>query len=93
MPSNLCSVKMEIKSEKIIKILGGIACSAALAISSVASTAAIASTGYEINSTQSSQSTQSDGAWVEVVRYIPVYVDGVLVGYIVYTTWVYTKEP
>lgn len=73
-------------------MLSLIACSAVLAISSVASTAAIASTVNDLN-TQSSQSTQSGGTWVEVVRYIPVYLDGELIGYIVHTTWVYTMEP
>jgi hypothetical protein len=30
--------------------------------------------------------------WVEVVRYIPVYVDGKLAGYIASVEWVYVVE-
>lgn len=78
--------------KNIIKIISGITCSAILVILSLTSISASASTVNQPSNTQSAQSTQSSSGWVRVVRYIPVYIDGVLVGYIEHEYWEYRME-
>ena len=77
--------------KKLINHLIVTTCSALIGISLVVSPDVNAKSITGIDSL-TDQSVQSEGTWVEVVRYIPVYRDGVLVGYIAYRTREFIME-